>query len=78
MLLSLNGDASTALAAIKQETSEVSRLIALLLAYHALGRQSDREAALSELIGKYEKSAWYNIAYVYANCGGADKALEQV
>ncbi len=44
-MLSLNGDASTALATMKQETSEVPRLIALLLAYHALGRQSGREAA---------------------------------
>ena len=40
------------------------RLIGLPMAYHALGRKADSDAALAELIAKYEKDAAYNIAYV--------------
>jgi tetratricopeptide (TPR) repeat protein len=46
------------------------------MAYHALGQKADSDAALAALIAKYEKDAPYNIAYVYAYCGDADKAFE--
>ena len=46
------------------------------MAYHALGRKADSDAALAALIAKYEKDGPYNIAYVYAYRGGADKAFE--
>ena len=45
------------------------------MAYHALGRKADSDAALAALIAKYEKDASYNIAYVYAFRGEADKAF---
>jgi len=43
---------------------------------HALGRKADSDAALAALIAKDEKDGPYNIAYVYAYRGEADKAFE--
>ena len=74
--LLLQGDAPGALAEIEQETSEVWKMIGLPLAYHALGRKADSDAALAALIAKLEKDGPYNIAYVYAFRGEADKAFE--
>jgi TolB-like protein/Flp pilus assembly protein TadD len=74
--LMLKGDAKGALAEIEQEKSEFVRMEALPLAYCALGRKADADAALNVLIAKYEKDAAYNIAYGYAFCGDADKAFE--
>ena len=53
--LLLKGDANGALAEIEQETSEVWKMIGLPMAYHALGRKADSDAALAALIAKYEK-----------------------
>src|SRR5215470_986373 len=74
--LMLKGDAAGALAEIEQEKSEGDRMIGLPMAYCALGRKADADAALNALIAKFEKEAPYNIAYVYAFCGDADKAFE--
>src|SRR5262249_42677458 len=74
--LVLKGDATRALAEIEQEKSEGDRMIGLPMAYCALGREADADAPLNALIAKYEKDAPYNIAYVYAFCGDADKAFE--
>ena len=74
--LLLKGDAQGALAEIEQETSEIWKMIGLPMAYHALGRKADSDAALAALIAKWEKDAPYNIAYVYAFRGEADKAFE--
>jgi TolB-like protein/Flp pilus assembly protein TadD len=74
--LMLKGDAAAALAEIEQEKSEVWRMLGLPMAYCALGRKADADAALNALIAKYEKDAPFNIAYVYAFCGDADKAFE--
>ena len=76
MALMLKGDATAALAEIEQEKSEMYRMIGLPMAYCALGRKADADNALNALIAKYEKDASYNIAYVYAFCGDADKAFE--
>src|SRR4029078_6731964 len=72
----LKGDATAALAEIGQEASEVWRMVALPIAYCALGRKPDADAALNALIAKYEKDAPSNIAYAYAFCGDPDKAFE--
>jgi TolB-like protein/Flp pilus assembly protein TadD len=69
------GDAQGALAEIEQETSEMWKMIGLPMAYHALGRKADSDAALAALIAKYEKDSSYNIAYVYAYRGEADPAF---
>jgi TolB-like protein/Tfp pilus assembly protein PilF len=70
------GDTAAALAEIEQEKSDVDRMIGLPMAYCALGRKAEADAALNALIAKYEKGGPYNIAYVYAFCGDADKAFE--
>jgi TolB-like protein len=72
----LKGDAPAALAEIEQEKSEAWRLIGLPMAYHALGRKTESDAALATLIAKFEKDWSYNIAHVYAFRGEADKAFE--
>jgi TolB-like protein/Tfp pilus assembly protein PilF len=77
----LKGDAPAALAEIEQEKREVWRLIGLPMAYHALGRKTESDAALATLIAKFENAPYnmnapYNIAYVYAFRGEADKAFE--
>jgi tetratricopeptide (TPR) repeat protein len=51
-------------------------MIGLPMAYHALGRKADSDAALTALIAKAEKDGPYNIASVYAYRGEADKAFE--
>jgi TolB-like protein/Flp pilus assembly protein TadD len=72
----LKGDAQGALAEIEQETSEIWKMIGLPMAYHALGRKADSDAALAALIAKYEKDAPYNVASVYAYRGEGDKTFE--
>jgi TolB-like protein/class 3 adenylate cyclase/Flp pilus assembly protein TadD len=74
--LLLKGDAKGALAELEQETSELWKMIGVPMAYHALGRKADSDAALAALIAKYEKEAPSNIAFVYAFCGDADNAFE--
>jgi tetratricopeptide (TPR) repeat protein len=73
--LLLKGDAAGALAELEQEPLEAYRMIALPMAYHALGRKADSDTALAALIAKYEKDAPYNIAYVYGFRGEADQAF---
>jgi tetratricopeptide (TPR) repeat protein len=73
--LLLKDDAQGALAEIEQETSEVWKMIGLPMAYHALGRKADSDAALAALIAKNEREGPYNMAYVYAFRGEADKAF---
>ena len=76
VVLLLKGDAHGALVEIELETSEPDRLIGLPMAYHALGRKADSDAALAALIAnEYKKNAPYNIAYIYAFRGDADKAF---
>jgi len=76
MVLLQKGDAPAALAEIEQEKNETWRMLVLPMAYCALGRAAEAEAARDALIAKYEKDWSYNIAYVYAFCGQSDKAFE--
>ena len=75
-MLLLKGDVKAALAEIQQEPEESWRLAGLSMAYHALGRRAESDAALDELIGKYEQTMSYNIAYVLAYRGEPDRAFE--
>lgn len=70
------GDAAGALVEIEQETHEAFKMIGLPMAYHALGRKADSDAALAALIEKWGKDAPYDVAYVYAFRGEADSAFE--
>ncbi len=74
--LLLKGEPETALEAMQQEPFKAWRLIGLAMAHHALGQQTDSDAALAELIEHYEQDAAYNIAYVIAFRGETDRAFE--
>ena len=76
MALMLKGDATAALGEIEQEKTETWRINGLPMAYCALGRKADYEKAIVDEIRQDEKEGPYNIAWVYAFCGDADKAFE--
>jgi TolB-like protein/DNA-binding winged helix-turn-helix (wHTH) protein/Flp pilus assembly protein TadD len=69
------GQPEAALEEIMKEPMKGFRLIGQAMAYHTLGRAAKAEAALTELIDKYEQAAAYNIAYVFAFRGEADRAF---
>jgi tetratricopeptide (TPR) repeat protein len=70
------GDPERALDAIQLESSRPWQLIGLAMANHALGDQAASDAALAELTEEWGRDAAYNIAYVLALRGEADKAFE--
>ena len=74
--LLLKDEPEAALAAMQQESVEGWRMVGLVMAYHALGQAAESDAALGELIEKYEQGWAYNIAYVMAYRGEADRAFE--
>ena len=53
-----------------------ARAFLYAIAYLALGRQRESDAALSELIAKYHASDAYDIAEVYAFRNQSDEAFE--
>ncbi len=65
-----------ALAEMEREPEPDFRLDGLALAYHALGRKKESDAALAELAAKYQAGAAVQIAEVYAFRGEADRAFE--
>jgi len=65
-----------ALAEMERETEPDSRLQGQALAYHALGREKESDAALAELVARYHADDAYQIAEVYAFRGEADRAFE--
>jgi TolB-like protein len=69
------GDANGALAQYQKEPIEVFRLGGLTLAYQALGRKAESDAALAELMKKYPDSKPFNIATVLASRGDLDGAF---
>jgi len=74
-VLLLKGEPQAALEAMQLEESSWGR-IGLPMAYHALGRQEESDAALAALIERDEQGSAYNIAYVLAYRGEADRAFE--
>jgi tetratricopeptide (TPR) repeat protein len=74
--LLLQGKTEGALREMQQETEEVWRLTGLALAFHALGRRSESDAALTALKDKYTENWAYQIAEVHTFRGEADLAFE--
>ena len=74
--LLLQDKPESALAAINNEADESWHLIGLVMAHHAVGEMDAADAALAELIEKFEQVAAYNIAYVMAFRGEPDRAFE--
>jgi len=69
-------NAEDALAEMRQERIESYRLAGLSMAYHALGRRTESDAALNELIRKYRRTQPYNIGYTLAFRGEIDRTFE--
>ena len=76
--LMLKGDGQAALSEILQEDLGPDGWgeIGLPMAYHTLGKAPESDAALEQLIRDQAEISFYNIAYVYAYRGEADKAFE--
>lgn len=70
-----NGDPDAALAALSNEPSEPWRLIGEVIAYHAAGQQAQLAPKLTLLVEKYGGEWAFNVAYVLASIGDADKAF---
>jgi len=66
----------SALEEMRKEQHPVLRLHGLALAYYALARTREADAALAELIDKYQSEAPYQIAEVYGFRGEADRAFQ--
>jgi len=71
-----NGEPAAALTAMQRETNEAWRLVGEATAFHALGQAAESDAKLAELIEKYGVEWSYNISYVLAYRGEADRAFE--
>ncbi len=65
-----------ALAEMERESELPFRLQGLTLAYHALGRNKESDAALAELVAKYRAEGAFQVAEAYAFRGEADRAFE--
>ena len=74
--LLLQGKTDAALREMQQETDEGWRLSGLPLAFHALARRSESDAALAALKEKYAEDSAYQIADVHAFRGEVDLAFE--
>jgi TolB-like protein/DNA-binding winged helix-turn-helix (wHTH) protein len=72
----LQGRPQDALLEIKRVRLDSTRVSLYAIAYHALGRKKESDAALSELIAKYHRGSEYVIAEVYAFRNQSDEAFE--
>jgi len=72
----VQGRAQDALSEIELIRYDPERASMHAIAYYALGRKKDADAALSELIAKYHASYAYEIAEVYAFRNQSDEAFE--
>jgi len=77
MALLAKGQPQAALAEMNLEPAEAGwDQIGMPKVWHALGRKTESDAALARLIREHEKDSAYNIAYIYAYRGEADRAFE--
>ncbi len=70
------GRVQDALVEIEREPMAALRLQGQAVVYYALGRKKESDTALSELIAKYQTTAAFQIADVYAFRKEPDKAFE--
>jgi TolB-like protein/DNA-binding winged helix-turn-helix (wHTH) protein len=75
-ILIAEGKPQQALAEIEKEPSDVNKFTGHALAYYALGREQDSNAALAALIANYDTLAADQIAQVYAYRGESDRSFE--
>jgi tetratricopeptide (TPR) repeat protein len=72
----VQGRAQDALSEIELVRYDPERASLHAIAYYALGRKKEADAALSELIEKYRASTAYQIAEVYSFRNQSDEAFE--
>jgi TolB-like protein/DNA-binding winged helix-turn-helix (wHTH) protein len=72
----LQGRPQDALLEIERVRLDSTRVSLYAIAYHALGREKESDAALSELIAKYHSGSEYVIAGVYAFRQESDEAFK--
>jgi tetratricopeptide (TPR) repeat protein len=72
----MQGRPQDALPEIAREGYAPFRIFMYAIAYHALGREKESDASLSELIARYHADAAFQIADVYAFRNQSDKAFE--
>ena len=72
----VEGRPQDALSEIERERSDYWRLCVYALAYYALGREKESDAALQELITKYHAIDAYEVAEVYAFRNQPDEAFK--
>jgi tetratricopeptide (TPR) repeat protein len=72
----VQGRAQDALSEIELIRYDPERASMHAIAYYALGRKNEADAALSELIAKYHASTAYQISEVYAFRNQSDEAFE--
>ena len=75
-IYAVQGRSQDALAETEQEGTGPLRLEDEAIAYHALGREKESDAALQELVTKYHTIDAYQIAEVYAFRKQPDEAFE--
>jgi tetratricopeptide (TPR) repeat protein len=75
-ILLAQGRPQPALEEMEKETGEWEKFSGLSLAYYALGRPQDSDAALSKLIATHKNDCAYQIAEVYAYRGETEKAFQ--
>jgi TolB-like protein/Tfp pilus assembly protein PilF len=69
------GDAEAALAEYRKEALEFHRLGGLAVAYHALGRKAESDAAFTELTKKYPDAKSFLMAIIVVSRGDSDGAF---
>jgi tetratricopeptide (TPR) repeat protein len=69
------GNPSAALSEWERSPDEADRLYGRALAYYALGRIAEADAALIDLEKKYAKQGVYSIAQIHAHRGEIDQAF---
>jgi TolB-like protein len=75
-VLLVRGQAAAALTEFSKETVEAARLGGSAMAYFAMGRKADSDAALAQLLNNHADRYPFRIAQVYAFRGETDEALK--
>jgi TolB-like protein/Tfp pilus assembly protein PilF len=76
LVLLSQGKGEAALAEMAHESDDGWRLEGIAVVSHALGKRAESDAALAELLAKFQKDAPYRIATVYAFRGESKPAFE--
>jgi TolB-like protein/Flp pilus assembly protein TadD len=75
-ILIAEGKPQPALLEIEKESTDWEKRTDRAVVYHALGREQDSNAALTELIATHSADSAYQIAEAYAYRGESDKSFE--